>query len=545
MAPTLPQDPPAPRYRTQNYRGNARGLGKQDHPEGSSNYTLLQGFEWYQEGGGTYYAWLAGKAEELGEMGITAIWIPPPTKADGPNSVGYSIYDLWDLGEFDQKGGKATKWGTKDELLECVKKLKENGIVVYIDAVLNHKAGADYTEPFHATEVDWDDRTKEISDLYEIEGWTGFNFPGRKGKYSEMIWSHIHFTGVDWDDKGKKKAIFKIQGEGKTWAKSVDSEKGNFDYLMASDIDHSHPEVRKDLINWGEWVIKETGAAGFRFDAVKHIDEGFIADFVREVRERLDNCVGEFWKSDLGALEGYLDRFPEQFSCFDVTLHDNFHRAGAEAESFDLRSILDNSLVRSRPMDAVTVVCNHDTQPTQALEAPVAPWFAPLAYCLTLLRAEGYPCVFGGDLWGCKSEPGVEPISGLAELVKARRWFACKYHFFASSLSEREADGVRRADGPTRDYWDHANCLGWIREGDADHDGCAVVICNGTGEGEKRMQVQGNNEHKGEKWIDVLGWTQGEVEIEEDGWATFKCPSKSVAVWVRKDARGLEAFGRK
>ncbi|BGP33020.1 hypothetical protein JCM10296v2_004809 [Rhodotorula toruloides] len=500
MAPTVPQTPPAPRYRTQNYRGNARGLGKQDHPEGSSNYALLQGFEWYQEGGGKYYAWLAGKAKELGEMGITAIWIPPPTKADGPNSVGYSIYDLWDLGEFDQKGGKATKWGTKDELLECVKKLKENGIVVYIDAVLNHKAGADYTEPFHATEVDWDDRTKEISDLYEIEGWTGFNFPGRKGKYSEMIWSHIHFTGVDWDDKGKKKAIFKIQGEGKTWAENVDKEKG----------------------------IKETGAAGFRFDAVKHIDEGFIADFVREVRERLDNpdmfCVGEFWKSDLGALEGYLDRFPEQFSCFDVTLHDNFHRAGAEAESFDLRSILDNSLVRSRPMDAVTVVCNHDTQPTQALEAPVAPWFAPLAYCLTLLRAEGYPCVFGGDLWGCKSEPAVEPISGLAELVKARRWFAY---------------------GPTRDYWDHANCLGWIREGDADHDGCAVVICNGTGEGEKRMQVQGNNEHKGEKWIDVLGWTQGEVEIEEDGWATFKCPSKSVAVWVRKDARGLETFGKK
>jgi hypothetical protein len=50
-----------------------------------------------------------------------------PTKADGQNSVGYSIYDLWDLGEFDQKGGKATKWGTKDELLACVKKLKDNG----------------------------------------------------------------------------------------------------------------------------------------------------------------------------------------------------------------------------------------------------------------------------------------------------------------------------------------------------------------------------------------------------------------------------------
>jgi hypothetical protein len=45
-----------------------------------------------------------------------------------------------------------------------------------------------------ATEVDQNDRTKEISDMYEIEGWTGFDFPGRKGKYSDMKWGHIHFV---------------------------------------------------------------------------------------------------------------------------------------------------------------------------------------------------------------------------------------------------------------------------------------------------------------------------------------------------------------
>ena len=35
-----------------------------------------------------------------------------------------------------------------------------------------------------------------------------------------------------------------------------------------------------------------------------------------------------------------------------------------------------------------------------------------------------------------------------------------------------------------------ANTIGWVREGDAEHDGCAVVICNGTEEGKKRMQVR-------------------------------------------------------
>ncbi|BGP41093.1 hypothetical protein JCM10449v2_005062 [Rhodotorula kratochvilovae] len=522
------QSEPAPRYRTQNWRANARALGKQDHPQGSSNFTMLQGFEWYTPGGGVHYDWLASQAKDLGDMGITAIWLPPPTKADTPASVGYSPYDLWDLGDVDQKGGKATKWGTKEQLINCIAKLKEHGIAVYIDAVLNHKMGADYTEKFQATQVDDNDRNKEISEMHEIEGWTGFNFPARKGARSEMVWSHIHFTGVDWDDKAQQKGIFKIQGENKTWAKAVDKEQGNYDYLMGADVDHAHPEARKDMINWGEWVMRETGAAGFRFDAIKHIDEGFIAEFVREIRERLDNpdlfCVGEFWKLSVDALNGYLDRFPEQMSLFDAALHDNFKEAADSAENYDLRSIWDGSLVASRPVDAVTLVCNHDTQPTQALEAPIAPWFAPLAYALILLRGEGYPCVFGGDLWGCRSEPAVDPINQLGDFVRARKWFAY---------------------GPTRDYWDHANCVGWVREGDAEHDGCAVVICNGTAPGEKRMQLPGGDEHKGEVWVDALGWFQGEVTIEEDGWATFGCPEKSVAIWTKKDARGKEAFGAK
>ena len=41
-------------------------------------------------------------------------------------------------------------------------------MVTYIDAVLNHKFGAERTERFGVTEVDWNDRTKVISELYDI-----------------------------------------------------------------------------------------------------------------------------------------------------------------------------------------------------------------------------------------------------------------------------------------------------------------------------------------------------------------------------------------
>lgn len=43
----------------------------------------------------------------------------------------------WDLGEFDQKGTVATKWGTKDELLKAIATARAHGIDVLIDAVLN------------------------------------------------------------------------------------------------------------------------------------------------------------------------------------------------------------------------------------------------------------------------------------------------------------------------------------------------------------------------------------------------------------------------
>ncbi|EEB93016.1 hypothetical protein MPER_08387, partial [Moniliophthora perniciosa FA553] len=327
------------------------------------------------------------------------MWIPPPTKAAGQESVGYDVYDLYDLGEFDQKGGKRTKYGTKEELIKTVKKAKEVGIVTYVDAVLNHRFGADEAESFGAIEVDNNDRTKEVSDLCDIKGWTGFGFTGRGDKYSNFKWNFNHFTGVDYDENTGKKAIFRIQGDGKYWASGVDNENQNYDYLMGADIDHSHPEAREDVINWGKWIINEIGAAGFRFDAVKvaHFlpNTGFIADFIKSVRHNTDKpkmfAVGEFWKDSLEDLEAYLGSLGTQFSVFDAPLHYKFKEAGDCANGYDLRTIWDGTVVQKRPIDAVTLVDNHDTQIGQALESWVSPVFKPLAYAMILLRPDGYP----------------------------------------------------------------------------------------------------------------------------------------------------------
>jgi alpha-amylase len=195
----------------------------------ADNETMLQGFEWYIPADGQHWQRLKKTMPALAQLGVTKMWIPPACKAARPEGNGYDVYDLWDLGEFEQKGTRGTKWGSKGELVEMAEEGERCGVRVLFDAVLNHKAGADFVEKARARRVDGKDRLKEERELHEIEGWSGFECAGRRGKYSKMKWGKRHFTGIDWDDKRKEKGVWKF--EGKEWAEDVDEELGNYDFL--------------------------------------------------------------------------------------------------------------------------------------------------------------------------------------------------------------------------------------------------------------------------------------------------------------------------
>ena len=70
--------------------------------------------------------------------------------------------------------------------------------------------------------------TEEISDSFEIEAFTKFTFPERKGKYSSFEWGHEHFVGTDYDNKTEKSGIFKLLEDDKDWGKHVVNEYGNY-----------------------------------------------------------------------------------------------------------------------------------------------------------------------------------------------------------------------------------------------------------------------------------------------------------------------------
>ncbi len=477
------------------------------------NGVMMQYFEWNLPNDGNLWKQLKQDARHLHETGITAVWIPPAYKADEQQDEGYATYDLFDLGEFDQNSTVRTKYGTKDELIEMIGELHKNKISVYLDTVMNHKAEGDYTEKFKVKEVDPKARNKDISDEIEIQAWTGYLFKGRGNKYSDFKWHWYHFSGVGFDDAQKKSGIFRILGENKYWSEGVDDENGNYDFLLCNDLDLDHPEVIKELNRWGLWVSNELNLDGMRLDAVKHMEDKFVKQFLETVRaERGDGfySVAEYWNGDLETLEKYLSAVNKTTDLFDVPLHYNMYKASIFGKDYDLQRILDNTLVLHHPDYAVTFVDNHDSQLGSSLESEIEDWFKPSAYALILLMEKGYPCIFYGDYYGTNGEKSRhQPIIDL--LLDARR----KYAY-----------------GEQKDYFNHPSTVGFVRMGDKDHSGSGLVFLMSNGiDGDKIMNVGINR--KGEVWYDLTGNVQQKITIDDEGNGNFLVEGGALSVWVK------------
>jgi len=444
------------------------------------NGVMMQYFEWNLPNDGNFWNQLKDDAKHLHEIGITAVWIPPAYKADEQQDEGYATYDLYDLGEFDQKNTIRTKYGTKQELKEMIDELHKYNISVYLDAVMNHKSWGDFTERFQVVEVNPKQRNEAISEPFEIQGWTGYNFPGRGDKYSDFKWHWYHFSGTDYNDAAKKSGIFQILGENKSWSEGVDGENGNYDFLLGNDLDLNHPDVIKELNHWGVWVSKELNLDGMRLDAIKHMSNQFIKQFLEAVRAERGKdfyAVGEYWNGDLDTLDNYLDSVGNSVDLFDVPLHYNLFEASEKGKDYDMQNLLDNALVVSHPNLAVTFVDNHDSQDGSSLESEIQDWFKPSAYGLILLMKHGYPTVFYGDYYGSKDKQSPHrPIIDL--ILDARR----KYAY-----------------GDQVNYFDHPATAGFVRLGDKNHpgSGLAFLISNGK-DGNKAMNV--GEERAGEIW---------------------------------------------
>jgi alpha-amylase len=370
--------------------------------------------------------------------------------------------------------------------------------------------------------VNFDNRHEGIGDVERIKVWTHFKFAARGDKYSSMKWHWWHFNSINHNMyKPHHNTIYRFKD--KQFATAVDQAYGNYDFLMACNIDVKNEEVCQEFKKWGEWFLDTTGVDGFRLDAVKHIHTDFFHDWLNHISQYAKKnlfMVGEYWSEDVKALHWFISETGGKLSLFDVPLHYNFYSASRSQGDYNMENILQGTLMTEQPDLAVTFVENHDSQPLQALESYVEPWFKPLAYAIILLRREGYPCVFYGDYYGAhyvdKGPDGKEYEIWLP----SHRVLIDKFLFARQNF----------AYGEQYDYLDHFNTIGWTRLGDQDHPKAMAVLMSDGPDGSKMMEVKKPNA----TFIDITENIKEPIQTNESGWGNFLCNGGSVSVWIEQ-----------
>src|SRR6185369_382089 len=344
---------------------------------------LMQAFYWdCPRVDGQEFTWwnhVESRLDGLTKAGITALWLPPAGKAAniGGMSMGYDVYDYYDLGIHDQKGSVKTWFGSEEELRRLIKAAHKRKMKVYADLVLNHTNGAD---------------RQEFNPIVNQKRWTGFT---PKSNIFTRDWTCFNPSPYREDDPGA--------------------------FGDMPDLCHINPRVSTGILNHAKWMVEEIGFDGFRYDFVK----GFGAWIVRAIHDRQYKRggrkvelfgVGECWAGD-EFIDNWLDSVnswtQNRVGAFDFPLRYRLKDL-CDSYGFSLRRLAEGGvLMKDRPLEAVTFVDNHDFREGETSEI-VNDKLLSYAYILT---HEGYPCVYWKD-WFNYGLAGPDSASGIERLVQ-------------------------------------------------------------------------------------------------------------------------------
>ena len=238
---------------------------------------------------------LSRKMPEIAEAGYTSLWLPPPAKGTSVYSVGYDLFDPFDLGDKNQQGTVATKYGTKAQLLQLVQTAHQFGIRVYFDNIMNHRAfevpGYDSTTPtnLYPGLLPQDFHLQTISGGYyrnwpSVESWTNqwdvqyeslgglidlANEPGNiNGNFGPTLGSTIPKISFV---RHPNNPEYYLDPNGTLLGGPWRPFYTTNGVLVADD-------VSSYLIRAAMWTLYVTKCDGFRLDAVKHTPSGFFGD---------------------------------------------------------------------------------------------------------------------------------------------------------------------------------------------------------------------------------------------------------------------------
>lgn len=306
---------------------------------------MLQGFYWdsYED---TQWSHLESQADELSKY-FSLIWVPQSGYCNTlQNQMGYA--PIWWFRH-------DSAFGSKQQLRKMIKTFKEKGTGIIEDVVINHRNG----------NTNWCD--------FPTETWKGQTF----------TWSLADICKGD--DEGAT--------ERNGYALTGNNDTGD-DFNGARDIDHTSANAQKNIKAYLDFLLKDLGYTGFRYDMVK----GFAANYIGmyNTSAKPVYSVGEYW-DNTGNIKNWVngtkvDGVPTS-AAFDFDMkyriYDAF-RSGGDWSKLNSECLARDSYYKQY---AVTFVDNHDTGRTDGHGSNplVANIEAANAYILAM---PGTPCVF-------------------------------------------------------------------------------------------------------------------------------------------------------
>ena len=346
---------------------------------------MLQGFYWdsYKP---TKWTTLTAQAQELGQY-FDIVWVPNSGSVDASGtaeSMGYMpVYWL----------KHNTCFGTESQLRGMINTFHAHNTSVLMDMVINHKSGK-------SSWVDFADETV-----------TG---PVTGNTYS-MTWSLADICRTD-----------ECVGSGYAATGAAD-EGENFD--GSRDLDHTSANVQKNVKAYQQYLLKELGYDGFRYDMCKGY-AGYYVGLYNQASEPAFS-VGEYWDGNAETLRWWLNETKQddriQTAVFDFALKYPMQSAFAAG---NWSALNDKGLAADKNYQrySVTFVDNHDTgQNTNydCLKTNVMPANA------FILAMPGTPCIFYKHYLVYTDE--------INNCIKARR--AAGVHNQSDILTQQESSG--------------------------------------------------------------------------------------------------------
>ena len=312
---------------------------------------MLQGFYWdsYSD---TKWTNLASQADELSQF-FELIWVPQSGYCNTlTNQMGYT--DIWWL---DHKSA----FGTEEQLRSMISTFKEKNVGIIEDVVINHKNG----------NTSWCD------------------FPNESKNGYTLTWDNTNFSGICIGDECNDDAnLSKWSPSGKKTTGKADT---GTNFGSSRDLDHTNATVQQNIKTYLDFLLKDLGYAGFRYDMVGGYSPTYTGIYNTSAKPTYS--VGEYWMSDgktglVNWINGTKVEGVVQSAAFDFTMKWNINNAFSNSNWELLNGeALANDADYARY--AVTFVDNHDTyRDANALKTNVC---AANAYILTM---PGTPCLF-------------------------------------------------------------------------------------------------------------------------------------------------------